>query len=130
RNRQQTQRLARRLDTSPRVRLRERLRPPGRLCPDDRRKRERNRAYPRRNRARSTGGLCGKRRRGACPGKRREAGFSRTPGRRDDGANNSKTWTFRAGGSLRTGRKMTAYDYIHDGNAIYEKSFAIIRAEA
>lgn len=25
---------------------------------------------------------------------------------------------------------MTAYDYIHDGNAIYEKSFAIIRAEA
>lgn len=25
---------------------------------------------------------------------------------------------------------MTAYDYIHDGNAIYERSFAIIRAEA
>lgn len=25
---------------------------------------------------------------------------------------------------------MTAYDYIHDGTAIYEKSFAIIRAEA
>lgn len=25
---------------------------------------------------------------------------------------------------------MTAYDYIHDGDAIYEKSFAIIRAEA
>ncbi len=25
---------------------------------------------------------------------------------------------------------MTAYDYIHDGNAIYEKSFAIIRSEA
>lgn len=25
---------------------------------------------------------------------------------------------------------MTAYDYIRDGNAIYEKSFAIIRAEA
>ncbi|MEO9338031.1 precorrin-8X methylmutase [Mesorhizobium sp. SB112] len=25
---------------------------------------------------------------------------------------------------------MSAYDYIHDGNAIYEKSFAIIRAEA
>ncbi len=24
---------------------------------------------------------------------------------------------------------MTAYDYIHDGNAIYERSFAIIRAE-
>jgi precorrin-8X/cobalt-precorrin-8 methylmutase len=26
--------------------------------------------------------------------------------------------------------KMTAYDYIRDGNAIYERSFAIIRAEA
>ncbi|MBR2688500.1 MAG: precorrin-8X methylmutase [Aquamicrobium sp.] len=25
---------------------------------------------------------------------------------------------------------MAAYDYIHDGNAIYERSFAIIRAEA
>ena len=25
---------------------------------------------------------------------------------------------------------MTAYDYIHDGDAIYERSFAIIRAEA
>ena len=25
---------------------------------------------------------------------------------------------------------MTAYDYIHDGNAIYERSFAIIRSEA
>ena len=25
---------------------------------------------------------------------------------------------------------MTVYDYIHDGNAIYERSFAIIRAEA
>ncbi len=25
---------------------------------------------------------------------------------------------------------MTAYDYIHDGTAIYERSFAIIRAEA
>ena len=25
---------------------------------------------------------------------------------------------------------MTTYDYIHDGNAIYERSFAIIRAEA
>ena len=25
---------------------------------------------------------------------------------------------------------MTAYDYIRDGNAIYERSFAIIRAEA
>jgi len=25
---------------------------------------------------------------------------------------------------------MSAYDYIHDGNAIYERSFAIIRAEA
>ena len=25
---------------------------------------------------------------------------------------------------------MTAYDYILDGNAIYERSFAIIRAEA
>ncbi|TGR59936.1 precorrin-8X methylmutase, partial [Mesorhizobium sp. M2D.F.Ca.ET.223.01.1.1] len=25
---------------------------------------------------------------------------------------------------------MAAYDYIHDGMAIYERSFAIIRAEA
>ena len=25
---------------------------------------------------------------------------------------------------------MTAYDYIHDGDAIYERSFAIIRDEA
>ena len=25
---------------------------------------------------------------------------------------------------------ISAYDYIHDGNAIYERSFAIIRAEA
>ncbi|TIW38715.1 MAG: precorrin-8X methylmutase, partial [Mesorhizobium sp.] len=25
---------------------------------------------------------------------------------------------------------MAAYDYIHDGTAIYERSFAIIRAEA
>ena len=25
---------------------------------------------------------------------------------------------------------MTAHDYIHDGNAIYERSFAIIRSEA
>jgi precorrin-8X/cobalt-precorrin-8 methylmutase len=33
-------------------------------------------------------------------------------------------------GHIRTGWIMTAYDYIRDGDAIYEKSFAIIRAEA
>ena len=53
----------------------------------------------------------------------------RRPGRRSGGGAGSPGWRKDLGSVCKT-MSISTYDYIHDGNAIYERSFAIIRAEA